>query len=244
MKNRILLFVFALMLCMLTVVSAGAADVSRLVDNADLLNDAEESDIVAKLDKISKAYDADFVIVTVSSLEGQDSEDYADLIYKEAGYSKDGVILLVCVTADPDEKNTMAIVGRGDAGEKFDDGEIEEVFDKIESDMKSGNYVRAFSDFAEHCDSVFAFNWGLSIIIALVIGFIIAFIVTGTMKAKLKSVRRQAAASNYIKAGSMRITDSKDLFLYKTVSRRARPKNNGSSGGSSGGRTSSGSRNF
>ena len=45
------------------------------------------------------------------------------------------------------------------------------------------------------------------------------------MKSKLKTVRFQAAASNYMKNGSLNITESRDLFLYNTVTRTAKPKN-------------------
>lgn len=55
------------------------------------------------------------------------------------------------------------------------------------------------------------------------------------MKAKLKTVRFQAAAGNYMKnmkRGSLNVTESRDLFLYKTFTRTAKPKNNSSSGSS------------
>lgn len=51
------------------------------------------------------------------------------------------------------------------------------------------------------------------------------------MKGKLKTVRAQKAANSYMKKDSMQITESRDLFLYHTVTRTAK-----ASGGSSGGR--------
>ena len=71
--------------------------------------------------------------------------------------------------------------------------------------------------------------------ISIVVGVVIALIVVGRMKAKLKSVRFQASASSYVKSGSMNVTESSDLFLYSTVSRTARPKNDNSSGSMHGG---------
>jgi len=58
------------------------------------------------------------------------------------------------------------------------------------------------------------------------------------MKGQLKSVRFKSAASDYTKAGSMNVTESRDLFLYRTVSRREKPREN--SGGSSTHTSSSG----
>ena len=67
--------------------------------------------------------------------------------------------------------------------------------------------------------------------VALVVGLLIAFIVTAVMKAQLKSVRSQPTANNYLKSGSLKITQSTDLFLYRNITRTPRPKQN--SGGSS-----------
>ena len=60
------------------------------------------------------------------------------------------------------------------------------------------------------------------------------------MKSKLKSVRFQAAAGSYVKANSLSVTESRDLYLYTHTDRRERPKNN-DSGGSSTHISSSGS---
>jgi len=63
------------------------------------------------------------------------------------------------------------------------------------------------------------------------------------MASQLKSVRPQTAARNYMKPNSLNLTVSRDLFLYRTVTRTPRPKSNSSSGGrgSSGGGSRSGS---
>lgn len=64
------------------------------------------------------------------------------------------------------------------------------------------------------------------ILVCLVIGIVAAFIVTGVMKAQLKTVRWQNQAGSYVVAGSFSLTQSSDLYLYRNVSRRAKPKNN------------------
>lgn len=55
------------------------------------------------------------------------------------------------------------------------------------------------------------------------------------LKGQLKSVRMQNAATSYVRPNSMQLTQERDLFLYRNVTRTARPKNNSGSGGSSGG---------
>ena len=60
----------------------------------------------------------------------------------------------------------------------------------------------------------------------IVVGIVVAFIVTLIMKSQLKSVRQQKTASNYEVGGSFCLTDRSDVFLYRNVTRRERPKNN------------------
>lgn len=54
----------------------------------------------------------------------------------------------------------------------------------------------------------------------LVIGFIISFIRMGKLNTK-KSVKN---ANEYVKENSFKLTKSNDLYLYQTVTKRARPK--------------------
>ena len=80
------------------------------------------------------------------------------------------------------------------------------------------------------------------IVISILVGVGLAMFIVGRMKAQLKTVRFQAAAGDYMKSGSLNITESRDVFLYNTVTRTAKPKNtdSGSSGGSSTHTSSSG----
>jgi uncharacterized membrane protein YgcG len=64
------------------------------------------------------------------------------------------------------------------------------------------------------------------------------------MKGQLKSVRMQNQANNYLKAGSMHLTASHDLYLYRHVSRTPRQTNSSSSGSRGGGSRSGGGGKF
>ena len=69
----------------------------------------------------------------------------------------------------------------------------------------------------------------MNIIIALIIGFVVALIATGIMRGKLKSVRAKYEAADYVRSGSMKVTESRENYLYRHVSRIPRPKDSGSS---------------
>ena len=62
--------------------------------------------------------------------------------------------------------------------------------------------------------------------VSLIIGFLIALAVTGGMAAQLKTVYSKSAANDYVKKDSFKVTDSKELFLYKKLEKQERPKNN------------------
>ena len=64
-----------------------------------------------------------------------------------------------------------------------------------------------------------------AILICLLIGIVAAFIVTGVMKAELKTVKSQSDAGSYVRYNSLELTQSRDIYLYRNVTRRAKPKN-------------------
>ena len=55
------------------------------------------------------------------------------------------------------------------------------------------------------------------------------------MKRKLKSVRPQKTASNYVRTGSFMLTKDLDLYLYRTVTRTRRAETSSGSRSSGGG---------
>ncbi len=57
------------------------------------------------------------------------------------------------------------------------------------------------------------------------IGIVIAVIVMLVLKSKLKSVKMQHAAANYIKQGSMQVTTAREIYLYKKVDAVEKPQN-------------------
>ena len=64
------------------------------------------------------------------------------------------------------------------------------------------------------------------------------------MKGELKSVKKQDNATSYLKKGSFKLTNSNDVYLYKTVNKTRISSSSGGRGGrggSGGGRRSGGS---
>lgn len=65
-----------------------------------------------------------------------------------------------------------------------------------------------------------------TIVAGVVVGLLGAFGITFALRRQLRPVRFQHGAANYVRSGSFGLTNSKDIFLYKTVTRTAKPKNN------------------
>jgi uncharacterized protein len=180
-------------------------------------------------------------------LKGDDIENLAERHYENSyfgGYTG-GVLLLVAM-----EECEWHIHTEGDAAKYLTDAALDDIEDAIVPLLSEGDYYEAFMTYASLCDKYLTmgqegniyrgtFPWGQNIVIALIIGAVVGLIVVSSMQAQLKSVRPRREAHEYTRPGSMNVTRSRDLFLYRTVSRRPKPKDSSSgrsSGSSSGGR--------
>ena len=65
----------------------------------------------------------------------------------------------------------------------------------------------------------------IAVCISVVIGIIIGFIGSGIMKSKLKSVSYQSGAADYVVPDSFKLNDSRDVYLYSTVTKTERATN-------------------
>ncbi|MBQ8623098.1 MAG: TPM domain-containing protein [Oscillospiraceae bacterium] len=242
--KKSLCIVCAAVLCLcLSVTIFGWSNTPLLVDDADLLTESEESSLLSTLEDISEYHKMDIVVVTTNSLGAKTAQDYADDWYDYNGYADDGVLLLVCMGTREWHISTSGygITAVTDAG-------IDYIEDCFLDDLSQGYYYDSFMTFAGLCDDYIEqarngepydvsnlpkvpFSFGKSLLVALAIGFVLALVITEYMRNELKTVKNQIAATEYVKNGSMNITHSTDLYLYRHVSRRLRPKQT-SSGGS------------
>jgi len=253
MKKFLTLLLMAVLLLTL-IIPVSAAEYSRLVDAADLLTDSEEQTLLKKLDTVSETWHMDVVIVTTDSLDGFTPTQYADDFFDYLGYGmgsgRDGILLLVSM-----EERDWAISTHGAGIRAFTDAGQEYITDQVVPYLSDGEYYEAFSLFSDLCDDFIRqatedrpydtgnlpkgpFNFVLALLICLGVGLVVALIVTCIMRSQLKSVRSQSAAAEYVKPGSLQVTEARDLFLYHNISRRPKPK---PSSGSSTHRSSSGS---
>lgn len=254
MKRRVISLL--LLVCMLSLslaVPAFATSASKaiaLIDEANLLSQDEERQLSTRLGQIGEEYHVQIVIITMDTMEGDDIDQYIELLYDSIGLgygeNKDGILLLVSMNP-----RKVAMLTNGAAHDAIATREEDKILDAIVDDLSDGNYADAFNTFADKCEyyleghaNGFPFNFGKSLLIAVVIGLLAGLITAFCLKAQLKSVRRQHQADAYVKPGSMQLTVRRDMFLYRNIT-RTRKQNNSSSGSSrSGSSRSVSSRSF
>ena len=232
------------------------AHTQRLADFADLLDTDQEEELETKLNQISEDYDCDVVIDIEESIDGAEPMDYADDFFDYNDYGmgsdKSGILLLLTM-----EERKWWISTHGEAIQIFTDAGQEYISDQFVSCLSDGDYYEGFTKFADLCEEFIVqaqngepYDTGnlpeeeipfyISFLIALVIGFVIALIVSLVMRSGMKTVHMKPDAADYMKAGSLHINRSRDMFLYNHISRTAKPKNDSSGGGSSTHTSSSG----
>ena len=232
------------------------AHTQRLADFANLLDADQEEELETKLDQISEDYDCDVVVDIEESIDGMDPTAYADdfFDYNDYGMGDDNSGILFMLTMS---ERKWAISTHGEAISIFTDAGQEYITDNIVSYFSDGDYYEGFTQFADLCEKFIVqaqsgepYDVGnlpeeeipfyISFLIALVIGFVIALIVSLVMRSGMKTVHMKPDAADYMKAGSLHINRSRDMFLYHRITRTAKPKNDSSGGGSSTHTSSSG----
>lgn len=266
MKKRVLAFaaavmVLALSLCVfsLAAVKPETRQVPRLVDKANLIDEADEKRLLERLDSLSEQYQFDFVAATVKTTGGKEivefSDDYFD--YNGFGYGKDDSGVALIISMNP---RIVYISGCGEGTKYFDYNDAQEIIDVFYGDLKAGNYAAVVDTFIDEAQRSVEFgrngvpfsyrlqallpNWMVTLLAPVVIGIALAFATVSFMTKGLKSVRKKESAADYVVPGSMRLTRNEDVFLYSNVSKTAKVQDSsdsssGSSYGSSGSHESS-----
>lgn len=260
MKLRYCVVILVLLFLFPTAASAQRT-LPLVVDDADLLSDTAEGELIRRLEQITAERQCEVAVVTVRSLGSKTAQAFADDYYDRNGYgygaNDDGVLLLVAVT-----EREWAITTHGSARKALGRGALDGLEDRVTPFLTDGEYAEAFKTFAWGCESYLRYEadpssadrdsiWlayvddevspGMLLLIAAAIGVVSSLLIVNGMKAKLTSVRSRDDANGYVRAGSFDVTKSRDIFLYHTVS-RIRRDTNGSSGGhrSSSGRSHGG----
>ena len=227
---------------------SSAAGKKSVIDDAELIKASDEKELDKKIKNIQRDK-FDVVILTVKSLDGKSAQDYADDYYDNNDYGldneKSGVLFLV---SKGDRKYHISTKGAGIKA--FTDYGIGRIKEEIKPYLSDGDYFDACDEFLNITkDFVKAYKDGTPYdtdnpyneeidyvileVIALVIAFVIALISVGIMRLRMNTAKPKGTAMEYIKKGSFKLTSEKDIFMYSTVTKTAKPKDNDNSAGGS-----------
>ena len=216
-------------------------------DDAGLLAADEEEALETECRRLFQTYGTGVYIVTTPNFGGGDIKDWQRRIFSQYDLGADsagsGVMLAISMA-----ERDWGLVGFGSAQEAFSTYARERLGSLILDDLSDGEFYEAFSGYLSIADDYlkaaengkpyteqhryregwrFPVIFGVSFLLSLGISLAVVMVWKKGMNTRV----RQNGAMEYLKAGSFYLSNQSDLFLYHTVSRTKRPKNN-SSGGS------------
>ena len=219
----------------------------RLVDAADILSESEENALLSKLDSISEAHGVDVCVLTINSLGDRSASLFAEDYYAYNGMGqgpdKDGFILLLSM-----EDRDYAFATHGKGIEIYTDyGWRDYMIPQIKPELADNKYYDAFNEYADISEK-FIQEWEkgtpfdtnhkvkgklspIWILISLGGGALVALINCMSKKSQLMTVSMQHGAADYIRQDSFKVTNSRDTFLYRNVTREVIESSDRSSGG-------------
>lgn len=216
-------------------------------DDAGLLTVQEESDLESGCERLFHEYSTGVYIVTTPDFGGGDIKNWQRQVFSEynlGAYSEGSGVMLAISMAERD----WGLVGFGTAQEAFSTYGRERLGNLILDDLSEGDFYEAFTKYLSIADDYllaaekgspytekhrYGEGWRIPLIIGVsfLLSLGVSVGVVMSWKNGMNTRVRQNGAMDYLKAGSFYLSHQSDLFLYHTVKRTHRPKNNSSGGG-------------
>lgn len=236
------------MLTVLSPLPVKAADErSFMVDDAGLLSTEDTASMESQLADLCQKYDMHYVIVTDDDPDISSAMEVADDFFDYNGYGtgndRSGILLYINMST-----RDVWISTRGFGITAFTDAGIDYILDQLVDGLGDEAYYETFETYVALCDDFTEqakngtpydvdhmpqepFPWFGGLIICLALGAIVGLIYILILRGQLKSVAPNESAADYVVNGSMHVTGSREFFLYRTVTKQERPKENSSGGG-------------
>ena len=223
----------------------------RLVDQADLLEEAEETALRQKLDEISERLQFDVVIVTTEHIGSRSPMEFADdyFDYNGFGYGEtyDGVCLMISMA---ERDWWISTCGYGETA--LSDAYFMEYirYSKVITKLKNGCYSESFNAFADIVDDFVTeaktdepysrdhryHVWKIrtaGVCVSLAVGLLVGYLVMKSKRdAHVSVIRIKGEAAAYL-TGPVQLGKSEDTFLRSNVRKTRRAEQVSSSSSSS-----------
>ena len=218
----------------------------RVIDESDLITDAEEQALDAKLAAYEAAHGIRILVGTVKNTHNQVLGKVANAVVDRiADGSANGTIVLLLA---PKERDFYISTDNKMRVRITDDDGIEHLAGQFVPSLKKNKYAEGFTAFAAAVDEMvtyyekegkpfnpdaFLFTM-VALVGALIPAAIVYWFVFANLSDSMLSVRSAHEADDYVERGSFRLTHREDVFLRTTESRETKYKETSSSSSSSG----------
>ena len=221
------------------------AESASVVDGAGVLSQSSETVLTRSCNDFSALNkDIGIYMVTVATANGRDIDYFADdLFYKSSfgvGEEKEGIMLLINVG----EREYSIYLHGTKTQEIYNSDALTYIEDAIYNDLAASDFSAAFTVFCQKASDVMTvhlqgksfrlpFDVFLWVVIGAVIGLIVALIRLAMLKGDMRTVRRNDSADGYVVRDSFDLSASRDIYLFRTVTRVYSPKSSSTTRSSS-----------
>lgn len=216
----------------------------RVIDESDLLSDAEEQALDAKLAAYEQAHGIRILVGTVKNTHGQVLGKVANAVVDRiADGGANGTIVLLLA---PKERDFYISTDNKMRTRITDDDGIEHLAGQFVPSLKENKYAEGFTAFAAAVDEMvtyyekegkpfkpdaFLFTI-ITLVGALIAAALVYWFIFANLSDSMLSVRSAHEADDYVERGSFRLTHRADIFLRTTESRETKYKETSSSSSS------------
>ena len=216
----------------------------RVIDESDLLSDAEEQALDAKLAAYEAAHGIRVLVGTVKNTHGQVLGKVANgVVDRIADGGANGTIVLLLA---PKERDFYISTDNKMRTRITDDDGIDYLADQFVPSLKEDKYAEGFTAFAAAVDEMATyyekegkpFNPDaflltiITLVGALIAAALVYWFIFANLSDSMLSVRSAHEADDYVERGSFRLTHRADIFLRTTESRETKYKKTSSSSSS------------
>ena len=261
-----LLFALCLLLCM-TAAAHAEARIDYVSDYAGLLSDAQRQDLSNLAARVSDEYNFGVFVVVVNDYKSYVNgsiADFSENVFHRYGLGRgqkeEGVLLAMSMS-----NRDYDIYAHGDFGNyAFTDYGKRQLADSFLDNFRGNDWEGGFRDFIENSGNMLEMarngrpvdTWIADqaetgprmtlgkLLVSLGVGCLTGGATVGGMKRQMKTAVRQTGAANYVAQGGVRLSNKRDDFVNRSVTRQVIPRQTNSGrpgGGHFGGTTISGS---
>ncbi len=251
-KIAIFTYIILIIVFVFLFLSTASAYYGYYYDEAGILSKNEAYSLENRLEEIENTYGAKIFITVVNNTGNQSAYNYAaDYLYSALNHGESGAILLLSM----DERD-WAVYATGGARSVLTDSRIDSIMNVLISDYFSENdYYNGFCGFANQCMAYFLkteadgidpsarytdndngdFSLFTSVLISFCIGLVAAIVTVIILRGQLKSIKSAKNAANYVNVNSFSLVESRDIYLYSTVTKTQKSQSSSGSRPRSGG---------